>query len=225
MKNYWMMFSSRGLRLPISYFFECHLFDIIHRSDTHNWLPKEAYEQEPPNFENGFAYMSSWTKEIKQNFAVAEALLGSSFPEYAFLDVGCGKGKVVLVWEKEIRKKNYNQFVAGIDYYAEFIGIAKNNYHKIFGGHGNFLCEDATNMNLTEFGNKIILYMYNPFDDVMLRTFMKKLERMKVLLIYNNPIYENVLREHGFTIVHERKGFHPNQHTVIFTNTERVDDD
>ena len=33
------------------HFLQTHLFDIIHRTDTHIWLPKEKYVDKPKNFE------------------------------------------------------------------------------------------------------------------------------------------------------------------------------
>ena len=59
------MAKSRGLKLPIKYFLENHLFDIINRTDTHRWLPKEYYKENLNNIDHGVLYMSSWTSILK----------------------------------------------------------------------------------------------------------------------------------------------------------------
>ena len=52
-KDYYRMYKSRGLRLPVYYFFENHLFDLLNNTDTNVWLPKIHYSEKPKNFSNG----------------------------------------------------------------------------------------------------------------------------------------------------------------------------
>jgi hypothetical protein len=41
--DYWRIFKKYGPRLPLTYFLEAHLFDLIHKTNTQTWLPKDCY--------------------------------------------------------------------------------------------------------------------------------------------------------------------------------------
>jgi len=53
------MWRARGIRLPLQYFFQNHLFDLINGTDTHFRLEKKDYKGQPEGFESGVLYMSS----------------------------------------------------------------------------------------------------------------------------------------------------------------------
>ncbi|MEW5785227.1 MAG: hypothetical protein AB1767_09175 [Bacillota bacterium] len=90
---YFKMAKARGLRLPIQYFFQNHLFDIINGADTHFRLEKDDYKTCPRNFEDGILYMSCLTNEVKKALLWVYGRTGINFYDYQFLDLGCGKGK------------------------------------------------------------------------------------------------------------------------------------
>jgi SAM-dependent methyltransferase len=217
-KDYWRMFVARGIRLPIYYFLQSHLFDLIYKTDTHTWLPKENYEEVPKNFEHGVLYMCSWTSEVKRIFKIVQTILGNEFSDYTFLDIGCGKGKVAIIWNCECRKRGVKQSIYGIDYYKSFIKIAQQNHQRIFNEQGNYLHLDATQINQSDFGERLIVYLYNPFDEIILGKVLDNLIMLKTIIIYNNPVHSNLLLEKGWNVVHQHSGFHPNQHTIIYQN-------
>lgn len=100
-KNYLRMFRSKGIKLPVYYFFQAHLYDLIHGVDTHKWLPKTYLESDAAlNKNEYYIYMASWTCEIKNIFEKIKSYLGKNFSEYTFIDIGCGKGKVPIVWNQ-----------------------------------------------------------------------------------------------------------------------------
>ncbi len=214
-KDYWNMFRKRGLRLPINYFLNAHLFDIMHRTDTHTWLPKEDFTDTPPNFAHGVLYMVSWTHEIQRSFQRVR-LLVPDFATRTFIDIGCGKGKVVLVWQQLLQRIGLRQHVIGIDYYQPFIDIAQQNHHIVFGTTGQFLYADATTLDYTQFGNAFIVYLYNPFDDTILTKVLDVLAPFPTIIIYNNPVHHDVLLTHQYHVIDEHMGFHPNCQTRIY---------
>ena len=61
LKDYYKMLIRRGACLPITYFLECHLFDLIRGTDTHTWFPKELEKDTnwSVNCKDGVFYMSS----------------------------------------------------------------------------------------------------------------------------------------------------------------------
>lgn len=216
--NYWRMYKARGVRLPIAYFLQAHFFDILHGTDTHRWLKHGDYLYEPANFEHGYIYMCSWTNELKKNFNRTKYLLGNDFASYNFLDIGCGKGKSVLVWRQLLKKYKLEQTTIGIEYYSPLVDIARINYMRLFGNPGNFLVCDATKIDMSQFGDKLIVYMYNPFDAVVLTHFLRRLQNIPAIIIYNNPVYFNTLVLHGFNLIFSSTGFHPNSESMIFSN-------
>ena len=66
-KDYRLMYKKYGIKLPIVYFYENHLFDILNKVDTHKRLTKESYAVEPKNFEFGVMYMSSFKSIINKS--------------------------------------------------------------------------------------------------------------------------------------------------------------
>lgn len=213
--DYWRMFKKYGPRLPLAYFLEAHLFDLIHKTNTHMWLPKDCYGSKPENHDHGVHYMSSWTKEITKSFNILRMLV-DDFSGFTFIDIGCGKGKVVLVWQKLLNKYKCKQNVFGIDYYEPLILLARSNHRVLFTGPGNFIWADATTVDFSCLGKKLIIYLYNPFDKNILGNVLQKLLSMDVFVIYNYPLHASTFLDHGFELIHHRSGFHPNSQTMIF---------
>ncbi|GGY27970.1 class I SAM-dependent methyltransferase [Paludibacterium paludis] len=218
MMDYWRMLRAKGPRTPVMYFFQSHLFDLLNGTDTHTWLPKERFVDHPEHFEHGVLYMCSWTSEIKRVFRTLRGGLGEDFSTYAFLDVGCGKGKAVLVWTRELRRNGLKQNVAGIDYYRPFIETARRNHRQLFGSDGGFFVGDATQIDFAVYGERVIVYLYNPFDAVILNAMLDRLAGRDCVIVYNNPVHHRVIAERGFSLVDARTGFHPNAQTMIFAS-------
>ena len=49
-KDYMNMLIGRGLKMPIKYFLEAHLFDIINKTDTHKRIVLSKYKYKTKNF-------------------------------------------------------------------------------------------------------------------------------------------------------------------------------
>lgn len=213
--DYGRMLVKRGPRLPISYFLNAHLFDLQNRTDTHVWLTKDRYESRPDNFEHGVLYMSSWTSEIKRSFN-ALLTLADNLNTFTFIDIGCGKGKVVLLWQRLLARSGIRQTVYGLDYYEPFIKISQENSRKMFSHPGNFLHADATAFDYSRFGNKLIIYLYHPFGETILRKVLERVQNEEVFIIYSNPVHASVLPEFGYELVYEHLGPYPISQTRIF---------
>ena len=91
LKNYYRMFKKRGVKLPILYFLNVHLFDILHKTDTQIWLPKHSYNKNLRNLKFGVLYMAAWTDAINWSFNFCK--LNKNFKDFKLVDIGCGKGK------------------------------------------------------------------------------------------------------------------------------------
>lgn len=215
LNDYFRMWKKRGIRLPISYFFQTHLFDIIHHTDTHTWLPKEKYIDAPKNFKNGVLYMSSWTNTVKLATNKAIDLFDLDPKNVTLVDVGCGKGKVLCVWSKMFPNA---ENIIGLDYSSHLIEICKRNLKRISASNVELICGDATNIELNYDCEVFIFYLYNPFNSTILGEFINKISNKRAVIIYNNPIHKDTLFDRGFNELLDKESWHPNANFAIFSN-------
>jgi precorrin-6B methylase 2 len=215
LRNYINMYKKRGIRYPISYFFQTQLFDLINGTDTHIWLPKEEYTDQPENFENGTMYMSSWTKTIRQATLKAINIFSLEHEDIALIDLGCGKGKVLCVWSKMFPKI---QKIMGVDYSPHLIEICTENLHKISANNVQVICDNVAEVNLPYNDNINIFYLYNPFDEEILVKFLNKFKSTNSIIIYTNPVHIDIFYKKGFKKIFEKKSWHPNAAYVLLAN-------
>ncbi len=217
--DYWRTYRHQGWRSVLTNLAERLWFDWRHGTDTGLPMPRGRYQHKPQRFDHGFMYASSWTSEVGKAFAVTHAYLGASFESWTFIDIGCGKGKVVMQWRQLGQAHGLEQRCIGIDYYAPLVQIAQANHQKVFADSGEFFVLEASAADFTEWGEQVIAYLYNPFDEVVLATVMQTLVRQRAILIYNNPVHAKVPITAGFALIHhQRKTFHVNQETMIFAS-------
>ena len=216
-KDYFKMLVARGIRMPIKYFLEAHLFDIINGTETHKRLPLSEYKYKTDNFKNSVQYQASWTSEIINSYKFLKEKV--KLNEYTFFDIGCGKGKVLMVWAKELSKNDHKQKLIGIDNYQPFLKVAKKNIKKIKYRKKIVLINSSIlKYNFSKY-KKIILYLYNPFNKILLDKFITKIYKKKIIIIYNNTVNANHLKKKfNVNIILNKKSWHPNLCTKIFIN-------
>lgn len=214
--DYIRMAKARGLRLPVQYFFQNHMFDLINGTDTHVRLEKSDYEERPRDFESGVLYMSSVTSEIRNALKKVKRHCGQSFFDHQFFDLGCGKGKSVLVYTMRYGEKANHQAI-GIEYYKPLADTANKNlaiaqcsenaavYH-----------DDARHFNQYLTSGKVILYLYNPFGAEILEDVLNVASELDIWIIYTDPAHHQLLVENGFQAKFSKKGPFPNRTTTIY---------
>lgn len=206
-ENYVRMFKARGIRYPLSYFFQVRWFDIMRHVDTHLWVPREFESLSLPNSSHGTIYMATQTKDIKKSFIAVHQLLGKEFESYDFLDLGSGKGKVVLLWHFMCGKKKLKQSIRGIEYSEALVEISRANFESLFKRPAGdvFVCEDVTSFDFSELRDHIIIFLANPFDNLIILKVIEKIKSKKVLVIYSIPTHSKVFKESGFSEVQKLK--------------------
>jgi SAM-dependent methyltransferase len=201
----------------LSNFRQRTLFDLKYGTDTATHFMKPQFKP-VPNLEHGKHYMASWTKEVVHSYKFARHFLGPSFSAYQFIDLGCGKGKACLVWRLQCMKDKINQDVMGVDYYPPFIDIARENSKKIFRDAGHFLVAGAETIHYQGFDKPLIIYLYNPFDAVILAKVLDQLLQWPVLVIYNIPSHRTTLLHYGYQLLYVKQGYNQNEDTQIFVS-------
>jgi hypothetical protein len=79
---------------------------------------------------------------------------------------------------------------------------------------------EASAIDFRAFGDRVIAYLYNPFDDIVMSAVLRNLAQQPCVLIYTNPTHAQLPEQFGFRLhSHKRKSFHVNQETMIFISS------
>ncbi len=210
-KDYRLMYKKYGIKLPYVYFYENHLFDIINKVDTHKRLTKDNYKEIPKNFEFGIMYMSSFKSVINESIKFIYNL-DEDFEKMNLVDLGCGKGKVILVWKNFLTKNRLTNNIIGVEYNNSLLSICKNNIKQK-------KSIELLNIDVSDLSNKLlskknVYYLFNPFNEVIIEELLKKINKSSYI-IYNNPVHIKVFLDFGYSKLIEKKGFHPNKDWVV----------
>lgn len=217
-KDYYRMGKARGLRLPVQYFFQNHLFDLVHHTDTHFRLEKKDYAIHPEGFDSGILYMSSVTKEVKSALQKVKNLSKDRFFDFQFFDLGCGKGKSILLYTLLYGNKAKHKAI-GVEYYEPLAEIARKNLDIIRKtNQAQIEHSDARQFSMKVSSDRLIIYLYNPFGEEILEAVLQSCSDKEVFVIYTDPAHHQVLLSHGFKPVFSKTGHFPNRNTTIYYN-------
>jgi len=119
------------------------------------------------------------------------------FSEFVFIDIGSGKGRVLLMAADYPFRR-----VVGIELLPELHRIAQENISKYKSESQKCftiesVCEDACNCEFL--AEPLVLYLFNPLPESGLVTFLQIVERSvrenprPVVLLYHNPVLERVV--------------------------------
>ena len=215
-KAYISMFRKRGILTCFHYFFQNHLFDILHGTDTHKRLIKKDYKNKKlKNFKFGVLYMSSWTWHFNKILNFLFFFLGKNLRHYKFYDIGSGKGKVLILIGKFLSKKNIKSKIYGIEYDKILFKVSLKNLSKFNLNNKIYLKNIEITQLKTKFKNSIIV-LFNPFNKKILKIFLKKIQFPGNIIIYTNPVHNNLFLKNKFKIIKKFEGFHPNNTTYIY---------
>ena len=113
-----------------------------------------------------------------------------------FIDLGAGTGKSCLFFSRTLK----NIDVIGVELSRELYEISLSN-SSLF--NIAFINSDVRNYIIPQ--KSCLLFMFNPFDDLVLNVFIKKnkklLELNDILIIYVNDVYCDFLLNNGFKLI------------------------
>ena len=126
---------------------------------------------------------------------------GTSFSQFTFIDIGCGKGRALLLASESAFRR-----IIGIEILPELVEVARENVREFErrGTHSRIevLCGDATKFVLP--AEPAILFLFNPLPESALRAFLENLEQSlrqnprAVYVVYANPIFESTFASLGW---------------------------
>jgi len=121
-----------------------------------------------------------------------------------FIDVGCGKGRMVITAEASREFK----IVIGVDYSFDLVKTARLNIIKK-GFKSIIYTANAEEFLLPP--GRFLIYMFNPFDQDVLMRFvqnnMTSLHAYSSVILYHNKVYSQTLIDMGFNQKASRLGY------------------
>lgn len=121
--------------------------------------------------------------------------------DFTFIDIGCGKGRVVLMAAMQPFKR-----VIGLDFSPELVAHAQDNVRRFQGpiraGSLELVVEDAGAFEFPD--GDLLVYMFDPFGPPVIEKMLANLtaaqrrEPRKILFVYYSPDYPEPFLEAGF---------------------------
>jgi len=125
-----------------------------------------------------------------------------------FLDIGCGKGRAICVAAHSGYKK-----ITGIDFSKQLceqaIANLNNTKEKLSSIQYEVITKDAMNFDIPS--DVDCIFLFNPFDVVIMTAVVSNImdsvreHPREILVVYANPLYEDVFLEEGFIEIFHTK--------------------
>jgi len=174
----------------------CRVFDWKHRIETCGSITLDRLTIQGANASHGIFYYPSHPKYLFEMFSG----LPIDHTKYRFLDLGSGKGRVLLI---------ASEFpfldVRGVEFAKELHDIAVRNIAR-YRSSTQKCCDvraffqDAIHCEFPE--GSLVIYMFNPFRPPVLAQVLRNLQRSieqhprDVLLIYGSPFHGQLVTEY-----------------------------
>ena len=157
-------------------------FDREHSTDTGGTVPLFKLDIKSPNVKYGRHY----TATPGQGVHNALKAIAEDFGEFTFVDLGCGKGRVLLV----AADYGFKQLI-GVEFAPQLAEIARSNCREL--SRVRIEVEDASSFRFP--AGKLVVYLFNPFGEPVMRPVIKNLlsHRETVWVAYYNPVCANLL--------------------------------
>lgn len=140
-------------------------FDLRYGTDTGGIEPLWKFKIHSPNAHFGSRY------EVTQEQELADAVtfLNEDLKNFTFIDLGCGKGRTLLV----ASKLGFKQMI-GVEFVRELVEIARTNVAKRQIANAVVLHADAADFEFPD--SNLVVYLYNPFSQEVLRGVVAKMK-------------------------------------------------
>lgn len=211
----------RGPRFAITYFMESVAFDLAYGTNTHLRVPKPDQKETPGgDRKDGLLYVASLTSVVREALACCRKTGGEAlFSEAQFIDLGCGKGKALLVYAKESATAR-SPTAVGIEYDEALCHIARSNVMRMgtTASSVEIHCDSAVNVASYLNAPVAIIYLYNSFQGQTLRKVLGMLADHPHWLIYVDPAEERALPLYGYETQRHHKGRYHADTWLVATN-------
>jgi SAM-dependent methyltransferase len=155
-------------------------FDSKNGTDTGNARPLWSLKIASTNARFGRKYQATGEAELLE----ALDFLGIEPSSFTFVDLGCGKGRTLLVASRLGFKR-----VIGVEFANELVLVARENIRKQGINVATVVEGDAADFSFPD-GN-LVLYLYNPFSQEVMRKVVSNLKDRhsgQLFVIYKVPL-------------------------------------
>lgn len=175
---------------------QLHPFDLLHGTDTGGYISGASLEAISLSGFFNTAYAGVSPSALRQ----ALSALPVEYSDFAFIDLGCGKGRALFVASEFPFRQ-----LTGVELSSELCDIARANVatKPEWAARISIANQDAT--DVTYPAGSILIYLYNPFLSPILQRVFKNLERQlrhsprQVYLLYGmNPRFTQVFSSFPF---------------------------
>jgi len=165
-------------------------FDRRNGTNTGKIEPLWKLAIDSPNLRFGVRYQPTGEDELKE----ALNFLHEDLRRFIFIDLGCGKGRALLV----AYNLGFKQ-VIGVEFARELADIARTNLAKLRISNARVMHADAGGFKFPD--SDMVVYLYNPFSNQVMGSVIANLSRCRSrrrYVIYNNPVCAKALDSSGF---------------------------
>ncbi len=171
-------------------------FDLKYGTDTMQRVEVGSFDTDSGNKPHATRYQATKTRPL------LKLLHELPLPrEGVFVDLGCGKGRVLLIAAQLGFRK-----VVGIELCADLCRRARKNLELFSRKHPasspiEVVETDAAHYEFT--GDENVFFLYNPFDAVVLEQVLANIAKSvqktprDIWMIYNNPVEHNLIQKNG----------------------------
>jgi SAM-dependent methyltransferase len=149
----------------------CRMWDLRHGVDTCGQIFLTSLDFQSPNKHDALRYESHHPLLTRSALMVPNI----SHENYAFIDFGCGKGRVLLIASEFPYGK-----IIGLEFAPQLAEMARRNVRSYRSrtqrcGNISVICMDATDFQLPP--EPEVLYFYNPFSEQLMRRVAHEIEQ------------------------------------------------
>jgi predicted RNA methylase len=171
-------FAKRQLRYHACSFLGAR-WDRKYGVDTSGQIDLVDIDVVGPNRDHGFSSVST----SPSAYAFLSAFFPADWKKFTFVDVGCGKGRVLML----AASQGFDTII-GIEFVPLICQVAEQNLARFSGRRPNkwsIVNADATTVDLPS-GVPLLIYSFNPFDAEIWRKFIPAL--LKANEVEKNPL-------------------------------------
>lgn len=166
-------------------------FDFKYKTNTLSWQELSSISVVGKNKSHGVQYQPTQARTLRKVFKSINLPRSG-----AFLDLGCGKGKVLIL----AAEFGYTQII-GVEFSETLCQIARLNllrYSKLYPGPTEFqvIHADAAEYAIPDDASTV--FMFNPFDSVVMAKVVMNIEKSlrrrarKLHIVYRHPLHREL---------------------------------
>ena len=165
-------------------------FDRRHGVETAGNIPLRAFAIDPQLAAGGNAYQPANEEDLE----TAIELLPIDRGRFDFFDLGCGKGKALIV----ASRFNFRS-LTGVELIENLSQAAETNLRRLGINRVSIFTMDVRSFRFS--GSHVLIFMFNPFDASVLDKVVENLknhQNSETWIIYHAAVHSQVLKRSGF---------------------------